>query len=94
MDSTSPSNPSHAYEADVAAATAHLKDSWECGKEAALDARRIARTKLHDLSRVVDKYIESRPRTIAFWVLGTGLAVGFLTGLLLRRAVRASSAAT
>jgi ElaB/YqjD/DUF883 family membrane-anchored ribosome-binding protein len=92
MDSTSTWTPSRAYEADIAAATAHLKESWECGKEAALDARRIARTRLHDLSHGIDQYIESRPRTIVFLALGTGLAVGFLLSFIVRRAVRASSA--
>ena len=92
MDSTSTPTPSRAHEEYIAAATAHLKESWEHGKEAARDARRIARTSLRDLSRGVDQYIESRPRTFALWALGTGLAVGFLTSLLVRRAVRASSA--
>lgn len=92
MDSTSTPTPSRAHEADIAAATAHLKEGWEHGKEAARNARQIARTSLFDLSRDIDQYIESRPKTIAFWALGTGLAVGFLTSLLVRRAARASSA--
>jgi len=92
MDSTSTPTPSRAHEADIAAATAHLKESWEHGKEAARDARRIARTSLHDLSLDVDRYIESRPKTIALWALGTGLAVGFLTSLLVSRAMSSPSA--
>jgi hypothetical protein len=92
MDTTSTPTPPRAHETDIAAATAHLKESWERGKEAARDARRIARTSLYDLSRGVGQYIESRPKTVALWALGTGLAVGFLTSLLVHRAVRASSA--
>lgn len=92
MDSTSNPTPSRAREADIAAATAHLKESWEHGKEAARDAQRIARKSLHDLSRDVDEYVEARPKTIALWALGAGLAVGFLTGLLVSRAVRSQSA--
>lgn len=92
MDSKSTPTPSRAQEADIAAATAHLKESWEHGKEAASDARRIAGKSLRDLSRDVDQYIESRPKTIALEALGAGLVVGFLTGLLVSRAVRASSA--
>ncbi len=85
--------PSCSREADIAAATAHAKESWEHGKEAAYGARRIARNGLGDLSRSVDCYFDSRPKTIALWALGTGLAVGMLTGLLVSRSVRASAAA-
>ena len=74
MDITNTPTPSSARETDIAAATAHLKESWEQGKEAASDAQRIARKSLDDLSRSVDQYFESRPRTIALWALGTGLA--------------------
>ena len=88
MDTTSAPNPSRAYDADIAAATAHLKESWEYGKEAARDARRIARKKLRDLSGGVDSYVESRPATIALWALGTGLVAGVLLSLLVRRALR------
>jgi len=88
MDSKSTPTPPRARDADIAAATAHLKESWEHGKEAASDARRIARESWHDLSRNVEQYVESRPKTIALWALGAGLAVGFLTGLLVTRAVR------
>lgn len=91
MDSTSIPTASSARESDIAAATAHLKESWEQGKEAASEAQRIARKGLKDLSCSVDQYFQSRPRTIALWALGTGLAVGVLTGLLVSRAVRAPS---
>ena len=89
MENTSHPTASHAREADIAAATAHAKESWEHGKEAACDAQRIAKNGLADISRSVDQYFESRPRTIALWALGTGLAVGVLAGLLLRRTARA-----
>jgi ElaB/YqjD/DUF883 family membrane-anchored ribosome-binding protein len=92
MDSTNTPTQCSARETDIAAATAHLKESWEQGKEAASDAQRIARKSLNDLSHSVDQYFESRPRTIALWALGTGLAVGILTGLLVSRTARASSA--
>lgn len=92
MDSTSTPTPSRAREADVAAASAHLKESWEHGKEAARDAQRLAKESLSDLSRNVEQYVESRPKTIALWALGAGLAVGFLSGLLVSRAVRSPSA--
>jgi ElaB/YqjD/DUF883 family membrane-anchored ribosome-binding protein len=92
MDSTSTPTPSRPREADIAGATAHLKESWEHGKEAASDARRIATESWHDLSRTVGQYVESRPKTVALWALGAGVAVGFLTGLLVSRAVRAPSA--
>ena len=88
MNGTSAPNPSRAYDADVAAATAHLKESWEYGKEAARDARRIAKKRLGDLSRGIDEYADSRPATIALWALGTGLVAGFLLSLLMRRALR------
>jgi hypothetical protein len=88
MDSTSAPNPSRAYDADIAAAGAHLKESWECGKEAARDARRIAKKKLDDLTGGIDDVVESRPATIALWALGTGLVAGVLIGLLARRALR------
>ncbi|MFI5180079.1 MAG: hypothetical protein ACHQPI_01655 [Thermoanaerobaculia bacterium] len=88
MDSTRTPTPSRARDADIGAATAHLKESWEHGKEAAQDARRIARESWHDLSRTVEQYIESRPKTVALWALSAGLAVGFLSGLLVRRAPR------
>jgi ElaB/YqjD/DUF883 family membrane-anchored ribosome-binding protein len=91
MDITNTPTPSSARETDIAAATAHLKESWEQGKEAASDAQRIARKSLDDLSRSVDQYFESRPRTIALWALGTGLAVGILTGLLVSRTAHTSS---
>lgn len=93
MDRTSTPTPPRAREADVAAATAHLKESWEHGREAAHGARRIARESWNDLSRDVEQYVESRPKTIALWALGAGVAVGFLTGWLVTRAVRAPSAA-
>jgi hypothetical protein len=88
MDTTSTPNPSRAYDADIAAARAHLRESWEYGKEAARDARRIAKKKIDDLSAGVDGAIESHPTTIAFWALGTGLVAGFLISLLVRRALR------
>lgn len=91
MDSKSTPTPPRAKEADVAGATAHLKESWEHGKEAASDARRIATESWQDLSRTVDQYVESRPKTIALWALGAGLVVGLLTGLLVSRAVRSPS---
>lgn len=90
METTSAPNPSRAYDADIAAATAHLKESWEYGKEAARDARRIAKKKLGDLSGGIDDYVESRPGTIALWALGTGLVAGVLLSLLARRALRRS----
>lgn len=92
MDSTNGPTPSRTRDADIAAATAHAKESWDQGKEAARGARRIARKSWNDLSRNVDDYFESRPKTIALEALGAGLLVGFLTGLLVSRAVRASSA--
>jgi ElaB/YqjD/DUF883 family membrane-anchored ribosome-binding protein len=92
MDSKSIPTPTRAREADIAAATAHLKESWEHGKNAASDARRIARESWQDLSRSVEHYVESRPKTTALWALGAGVAIGFLSGLLVSRAVRASSA--
>jgi ElaB/YqjD/DUF883 family membrane-anchored ribosome-binding protein len=91
MDSTRTSTPSRAREADIAAATAHLKESWEHGREAAHDARRIAQESWNDLSRNVDEYVESRPKTVALWALGAGVVVGFLTGLLVSRTVRRES---
>ena len=91
MDSKTTPTPSPAREADVAAATAHLKESWKRGKEAASDARRIAKESWHDLSRIVEQYVESRPKTIALWALGAGLVVGLLTGLLVSRGVRVPS---
>jgi ElaB/YqjD/DUF883 family membrane-anchored ribosome-binding protein len=91
MDSTRTPTPPRAREADIAAATAHLKESWEHGKNAANDARRIARETWQDLSRNVDQYVESRPRTTALWALGAGVLVGFLAGLLVSRAARAPS---
>lgn len=93
MDSKSTAIPPRTKEADVAGATAHLKESWEHGKEAAGDARRIAAESWQDLSRTVQQYVESRPKTVALWALGAGLAVGFLTGLLVSRGVRSPSAA-
>ncbi|KAA0256430.1 hypothetical protein FBQ97_11195 [Acidobacteria bacterium ACD] len=90
MDSTGTPTPTRAREADVAAASAHLKESWEHGKEAARDAKRIASESLRDISRNVEQYVESRPKTIALYALGAGLAVGFLGGLLVSRAVRNS----
>ena len=93
MESTSTPTPSSTREADIAAAAAHLKESWEQGKEAARDAQRIGRRSLDDLSRGVDQYIGSRPKTIALWALGAGLAVGILAGLLMSRAARAPAAA-
>ncbi len=92
MDSKSTPTPPRAREADIAGATAHLKESWEHGKEAAGDAQRIAKESWRDLSRTVDQYVESRPKTVALWALGAGVAVGFLTGLLVSRAVRSPSA--
>jgi ElaB/YqjD/DUF883 family membrane-anchored ribosome-binding protein len=86
MDTTSAPHPSRAYDADIAAATAHLKESWEYGKEAARDARRIAKKKLDDLSGGIDAYVEARPATIALWALGAGLVAGVLLTLLARRA--------
>ena len=91
MDTTNTPAPARAREADVAAATAHLKESWEHGREAAYGAKRIARENWNDLSRNVDQYVESRPKTVALWALGAGVAVGFLIGLLVTRAGRASS---
>jgi len=92
MDTKSIPTPSRAPEARTEAATAHLKESWEEGKKAASEARRIAGESWNDLSRNVGQYVESRPMTIALGALGAGLAVGFLTGLLVSRAGRASSA--
>ena len=92
MDNTSSPAPSRTRGPDLAAATAHLKESWDQGKEAARDARRAGRKSWNDLTRNVDQYIESRPKTFALEALGAGLLVGFLTGILLSRAARASSA--
>jgi ElaB/YqjD/DUF883 family membrane-anchored ribosome-binding protein len=91
MDSKSTPTPPRARDADIAAATAHLKESWEHGKNAASDARRIARESWQDLSRTAQQYVETRPKTVALWALGAGLAVGFLSGLLVSRAVRSPS---
>jgi ElaB/YqjD/DUF883 family membrane-anchored ribosome-binding protein len=92
MDTKSTPTPSRAPDAQTAAATEHLKESWEHGKKAASEARRIAGESWNDLSRNVGQYVESRPMTVALGALGAGLAVGFLTGLLVSRAVRAPSA--
>jgi ElaB/YqjD/DUF883 family membrane-anchored ribosome-binding protein len=95
MDSTSTPNvpntpnPSRPREADVAAAAAHLKESWEQGREAVRDARQVARKTWHDLSRDAEQYAGDRPWTTVLGALGAGLALGFVTGLLVRRAVRA-----
>jgi ElaB/YqjD/DUF883 family membrane-anchored ribosome-binding protein len=92
MDNTTPApTPTRARDAEIAAATAHLKESWEQAREAAEDARRIARRTWHDLHRGADRLVETRPWTTVFAALGTGLAVGFLTGLLVSRAGRGSS---
>jgi len=91
MDRTNAPTPASTREADIAAATAHLKESWEHGKEAARDAQRIGRNSLSDLSCEIDQYIGSRPKTIALWALGAGLVVGILTGLLVSRGARASA---
>ncbi len=88
MDTTSTPTAPRARDADLAAASAHLKESWEHGKEAARDARQVAKTTWRDLSRDVDQYVEARPWTIVLGALGTGLAVGFLTGLVVSRAAR------
>jgi ElaB/YqjD/DUF883 family membrane-anchored ribosome-binding protein len=93
MDSTSTPTPCSAREAEIAAATAHLKESWEHGKEAARDAGQIGRKSLEDISRGVEQYIESRPKTVALEALGAGLVVGFLVGLLVRRTAHVPSAA-
>ena len=92
METQNEPNPRGTRESDIAAATAHAQESWEQGKQAVSDARRIARNGVADLSRSVDQYIESRPRTIALWALGTGLLVGVLAGLLARRSARPSAA--
>jgi ElaB/YqjD/DUF883 family membrane-anchored ribosome-binding protein len=92
METTNDPNSCCSRDADIAAATAHVKESWEHGKEAACDAQRIARNGLADLSRSVDHYFETRPKSVAFWALGTGLAIGVLTGLLVSRAVRSPCA--
>jgi len=89
MGNTSSPVPSRTREPDIAAATAHLKESWDQGKEAARDARRAARKSWNDLSRNVDQYVESRPKTLALKALGAGLLVGIFAGILLSRAVRA-----
>jgi ElaB/YqjD/DUF883 family membrane-anchored ribosome-binding protein len=91
MDSIRTSTPSCTQEADIAAATAHLKESWEHGKDALRDTQHIAQKSLSDVSRSIDEYFEARPKAIALWALGTGLAVGLLTGLLVSRAARAPS---
>jgi ElaB/YqjD/DUF883 family membrane-anchored ribosome-binding protein len=93
MDNTTtpPPTPTRARDAEIAAATAHLKESWELAREAAEDARRIARRTWHDLSRGADQLVEARPWTTVLAALGTGLAVGFLTGLLVSRAGRGAS---
>lgn len=92
MDSTSSPAPSRTREPDMAAAAAHLKESWDQGKEAARNARRAATKSWSDLSANVDQYIETRPKTVALKALGAGLLVGFLTGILVSRAVRGASA--
>lgn len=82
---------SRAREADIAAATAHLAESWEHGKEAASDARRIASRTVRNLYRDVDDYVGSRPKVTALAALGVGLVAGFLSGLLASRILHASS---
>jgi len=67
MDSTRTPTPPRAREADIAAATAHLKESWEHGKNAASDAQRIARESWQDLSAASSSTFESRPKTTALW---------------------------
>ncbi len=80
MSSTSTSTPTRTREADLAAASAHLKESWAHAKDAAGDAGRVARTTWRDFSSGVDRYVETRPWTVVLGALGTGIAVGFLTG--------------
>ena len=63
----------------LASATDQLKNGWEQGREAARNAGQTATRAL----RGVDRYVSSRPKTVAFGALGTGLALGFLTGVLL-----------
>ena len=72
MDTKSTPTPSRAPVAQTAAATEHLKESWEHGKKAAGEARRIAGESWTDLSRSVEQYLESRPKTSALWALGAG----------------------
>ena len=92
MDNTNQPAAPRTRDADIAAAKAHLKESWEEAREAAEDARRVARKAWRDLAGGVDHYVESRPWTIVLGALATGLAVGFLTGLLVTRAGRGTSA--
>jgi len=75
----------------LASAAGALKRSWEQGKEAAQNARRTATTSFKDLSREVDSYVRSRPRTVALGALGAGLVLGFLSGTLVGRNRQASS---
>lgn len=82
---------SRARQADIAAASAHLAESWEHGKEAASDARRIASRTVRNLYREVDDTIESHPKVTALAALGVGLVAGFLSGLFASRSLRASS---
>lgn len=93
MDDRNQQAASQVRDADIAAGKAHLKESWEEAKEAAEDARRVARRAWRDLGGGVDHFVGSRPWTIVLGALTTGLAVGFLTGMLVTRAGRGSSAA-
>jgi ElaB/YqjD/DUF883 family membrane-anchored ribosome-binding protein len=91
MDSTTTPTPSRGRDADIAAATTHLKESWELAREGAEDARRVARKTWHDVSRGVDQFVEARHWAVALGALGTGLAIGLLTGLLVSRGGRGTS---
>lgn len=92
METTTAQTPTRTRDADLAGATAHLKESWEQAREAAEDARRIARKTWRDVSRGAGRYVEERPFTTVLGALAVGLAVGFLTGLLVSRAGRGPSA--
>jgi len=77
--------------AGLGSAAGHLKSGWEHGKEAAQDVKRTATKSWNDLSGEVDRYVKSRPKSVALGALGAGLVLGFLTGTLAGRSRRASS---
>lgn len=70
---------------ELAAAAGQLKRSWEHGKEAAHGVQRVANQSWKDLSAGVDRYVTSRPKTVALGALGAGLVLGYLSGTFSNR---------
>lgn len=70
----------------ASAAASKIKEGWNDGMQSARVLKQKAAENLSQAAGTVDRFVDSRPKTVALGTLAAGLALGFLAGMLVERA--------